>query len=75
MLLRGYPFLEDENENVAGMMEDLRLQFRVVCANMGVRLGVLGTANFQQGGFLRVYDVFFFIEISVQICNISICTC
>lgn len=37
-LVNSYPLLEPENERVQEIMENMRLKFRVVSANLGVRL-------------------------------------
>ncbi|KAJ4750596.1 Oral cancer overexpressed protein 1 [Rhynchospora pubera] len=37
-LVDGFPFMEPENENVQELMENIRLKFRLVCANLRVRL-------------------------------------
>ncbi|GAB4825012.1 hypothetical protein Ancab_007885 [Ancistrocladus abbreviatus] len=41
-LLDQYPFMEPENETVDGILEGLRLKFRVVCATLGLNLGYSG---------------------------------
>ncbi|KAJ3670390.1 hypothetical protein LUZ60_010714 [Juncus effusus] len=37
-LVEGFPLMDPENENVQEGMEKIRLKFRVVCANLGVKL-------------------------------------
>lgn len=41
-LVNSYPLLEPENERVQEIMENMRLKFRVVSANLGVRLDYEG---------------------------------
>nr|CAD1829340.1 unnamed protein product [Ananas comosus var. bracteatus] len=42
-LVKGYPLLEPENEQVQEMMEKIRLKFRIISANLGVRLEYEGS--------------------------------
>ncbi|KAJ3705218.1 hypothetical protein LUZ61_008923 [Rhynchospora tenuis] len=44
-LIDAFPLLEPENENVQEMMDSIRLKFRVVCANLRVRLEYEGQPN------------------------------
>ncbi|KAF3320855.1 oral cancer-overexpressed protein 1 [Carex littledalei] len=37
-LIDSYPLMEPENEDVQQMLENIRLKFRVVCANLRVKL-------------------------------------
>ncbi|PKA45660.1 hypothetical protein AXF42_Ash011000 [Apostasia shenzhenica] len=49
-LLENYPFNEPENEQVQEMMDAIRLKFRIISANLGVRLEYEGqiTASKQE---------------------------
>ncbi|KAJ8499262.1 hypothetical protein OPV22_009814 [Ensete ventricosum] len=49
-LLRKYPLLDPENEQVQEMMDAIRLKFRILSANMGVKLEYKGyTKSSAQG--------------------------
>ncbi|XP_042392396.1 protein LTO1 homolog [Zingiber officinale] len=41
-LLKKYPLLDPENEDVQEVMEAIRLKFRIITANMGVKLDYEG---------------------------------
>ncbi|CAL9192837.1 unnamed protein product, partial [Musa hybrid cultivar] len=44
-LLRKYPLLDPENEQVQEMMDGIRLKFRIISANMGVKLEYKGSTK------------------------------
>ncbi|KAL0916913.1 hypothetical protein M5K25_014466 [Dendrobium thyrsiflorum] len=44
-LAENYPLFQPENENVQEMMDSIRLKFRIVSANLGVKLEYEGRSN------------------------------
>ncbi|XP_020577352.1 oral cancer-overexpressed protein 1 homolog [Phalaenopsis equestris] len=44
-LVENYPLFQPENENVQEMMDAIRLKFRIISANLGVKLEYEGHSN------------------------------